>query len=54
MERKNGKRNGNANGHPGHARLEYFWLCWDCALRMTLETERGSGLVRVAESKISF
>lgn len=56
VERRNGNGNGNGSGksngdaHRATARLEYFWLCSDCALRMTLEAERGSGMIRVADS----
>lgn len=52
VERKNGKgnRKGNGNGHRAPAKLEYFWLCSECALHYTLETERDSGVVRVTES----
>ena len=59
VERKKGNGNGKANGS-GHgngnnhaaARLEYFWLCSDCAPRMTLETERGTGTVRVSAASV--
>ena len=42
-------KNGNGNGRQAAAKLEFFYLCWDCASRMTLERELASGLVRVAE-----
>jgi hypothetical protein len=44
------RKNGNGNSRNAASRLEYFWLCSDCAPRMTLETEQGSGVVRVAEN----
>ncbi len=46
-ERRN--KNGNGNGSRTAGKVEYFYLCSDCALRMTLEREQASGRVRVAE-----
>jgi hypothetical protein len=47
VERKNG--NGNHNhGHRAVTKLEYFWLCSECASHLTLQTELG--IVRVAET----
>lgn len=42
-------KNGNGNGRQSAGRVEFFYLCSDCAQRMTLEREQASGLVRVAE-----
>jgi len=45
---------GNGNGHPPEAevfaksssrRLEFFWLCAECAPLMTLVCQKGTGVV---------
>ncbi len=42
-------KNSNGNGRRTAGKVEYFYLCSDCAARLTLEREPASGLVRVAE-----
>ena len=42
-------KNGNGNGSRTASSVEYFYLCSDCALRMTLERELASGQVRIEE-----
>lgn len=51
VERRNGNGNGNSKGHRPTTRLEYFWLCSECASHLTLTTEQDSGLVQVAEAR---
>ena len=43
------KWDGNGNGSRSGGKVEFFYLCSDCASRLTLERELASGLVRVAE-----
>ena len=38
---------GAESGAPNHRQLEFFWLCDDCASKMTLSFEKGVG-VKVA------
>lgn len=41
-----GRRRANRGGQPSH-RIEYYWLCDQCAFVLTLSYEEGQGVIAV-------
>ena len=47
-----GLRRANRGGRPSH-RIEYYWLCDQCAFVLTLSYEKGQGVIAVPRPEVA-